>query len=187
MSSRHRESGPAAGRAWPRAKAFDKAAPVGYLPAMESLFAIPGYPALFALSFLAATLLPLGSEWLLVMMLLKGYHPPTAVAVASLGNLLGACTTWAVGHCGGPFLIRRVLRIDAAAQAKAERLYGRYGLWSLLFSWLPVIGDPLCLAAGILGIDLPRFTVLVLAGKLARYGAVAWLTLAGGALWGAAG
>lgn len=154
---------------------------------MESLFAIPGYPALFALSFLAATLLPLGSEWLLVMMLLKGYDPPAAVAVASLGNLLGACTTWGVGRCGGPFLIRRVLRIDAAAQAKAERLYGRYGLWSLLFTWLPVIGDPLCLAAGILGIDLTRFTVLVLAGKLARYAAVAWLTLAGGAFWGAAG
>ena len=154
---------------------------------MESLFAIPGYPALFALSFLAATLLPVGSEWLLVMMLLQGYDPPAAVAVASLGNLLGACTNWAVGLWGGPFLIRRVLRIDAAAQAKAERLYRRYGIWSLLLSWLPFIGDPLCLAAGILRIDLLRFAVLVFAGKLARYAAVAWLTLVGGAFWGGAG
>lgn len=151
-----------------------------YLRRMESLFAIPGYPALFVLSFLAATLLPLGSEWLLVVMLMQGYDPVATVAAASGGNLLGACTTWAVGLYGGPFLIQRVLRIDAAAQAKAERLYRRYGLWSLLFSWLPFIGDPLCLAAGVLRVDLLRFTLLVFAGKLARYAAVAWLTLAGG-------
>ena len=146
---------------------------------MEPLFAIPGYPALFILSFVAATILPLGSEWLLVVMILAEYNPVATVVVASIGNLLGACTTWAVGLYGGPFLIRSVLRIDAETQAKAERLYGRYGIWSLLFSWLPFIGDPLCLAAGILRIDLGRFAALVFVGKLARYAAVAWLTLSG--------
>jgi membrane protein YqaA with SNARE-associated domain len=154
---------------------------------MESLFAIPGYPALFILSGLASTLLPLGSEWLLVVMLLGEYDPAATVAVASAGNLLGACTTWAVGRYGGPFLIRRVLRIDVAAQAKAERFYRRCGLWSLLFSWLPFIGDPLCLAAGVLRIDLSRFAALVFAGKLVRYAAVAWLTLAGAPFLGSSG
>jgi membrane protein YqaA with SNARE-associated domain len=146
---------------------------------MEPLLAAQGYPALFALSFLASTLVPLGSEWLLVGMLLRGYDPAVTVGVASVGNLLGACTTWAVGIYGGPFLVRRVLRIGAAGQGRAERFYRRYGVWSLLFSWLPVIGDPLCLVGGILRVGFGRFAVLVFAGKLARYAAVAWLTLAG--------
>jgi membrane protein YqaA with SNARE-associated domain len=154
---------------------------------MDTFFAIPGYPALFILSFVASTLLPLGSEWLLIVMILGKYDPAATVAVASVGNLLGACTTWAVGLYGGPFLIRRILRIDATTQATAERLYGRYGLWSLLFSWLPFIGDPLCLAAGILRIDLGRFAALVFAGKLARYAAVAWLTLSGAPFLGSFG
>jgi membrane protein YqaA with SNARE-associated domain len=154
---------------------------------VESLFAAPGYPALFILSFLAATVLPLGSEWFLIGMILKQYDPAATVAVASVGNLLGACTTWALGLYGGPFLIRRVLRINAAAQATAERIYRRYGVWSLLFSWLPFIGDPLCLAAGVFRVDLGRFVALVFAGKLARYTAVAWLTLAGASHIGSSG
>lgn len=168
-------------------KTFDNEVLVGYLPSMDTLFAIPGYPALFILSFVASTLLPLGSEWLLIVMILGEYDPAVTVAVASVGNLLGACTTWAIGLYGGPFLIRRILRIDAGAQATAERLYGRYGLWSLLFSWLPFIGDPLCLAAGILRIDLGRFAALIFAGKLARYAAVAWLTLSGAPFLGSFG
>src|SRR5262245_27608793 len=112
---------------------------------MEDFLAGHGYAALFALSFLASTLVPLGSEWLLVTMLLKKYDPAMTVAVASVGNYLGACTTWAIGVWGGPFLIRRVLRIGTPAEERAGRLYQRYGAWSLLFSWLPVVGDPLCL------------------------------------------
>jgi membrane protein YqaA with SNARE-associated domain len=154
---------------------------------MESLLADLGYPALFALSFLAATILPLGSEWLLVIMLLGGDDPVLTVAVATAGNLLGACSTWAVGFYGAPFLIRRVLRVDAATQAKAERLYRRYGFWSLLFSWLPFLGDPLCLVAGVLRVDLARFVALVFVSKLGRYAAVAWLTLAGGSFLGFTG
>ncbi len=146
---------------------------------MEPFLAAHGYPALFLLSFLASTLLPLGSEWLLALMLIKHYDPSLTVAVATLGNTLGACTTWMIGHYGGPFLIRRVLRIDAAAEASAERLYRKYGAWSLLFSWLPLIGDPLCLLGGILRVDLGRFILLVSIGKLARYAFVAWATLQG--------
>jgi membrane protein YqaA with SNARE-associated domain len=144
---------------------------------MESFLASHGYPGLFVLSFLASTLLPVGSEWLLVLMLLKGSDPLAAVAVAAVGNYLGGCTTWAVGVWGGPFLVRRILRIDPAAEAAAERFYRRYGAWSLLFSWLPFIGDPLCLAGGILKVGFIRFSLLVFTGKLIRYAGVAWLTL----------
>jgi len=146
---------------------------------MEQFLLSHGYAALFGLSFLASTIVPVASEWLLVAMLLNHGDPFAAVAVATIGNTLGAVTTWAIGTFGGPFLIRRVLRIDAAAEAAAARFYGRYGVWSLLLSWLPVIGDPLCLAGGVLGVGLGRFTLLVFTGKLLRYAAVAWLTLAG--------
>ncbi len=146
---------------------------------MEQLLASHGYPALFALSFLASTLLPLGSEWLLAAMLINHHDPVMTVAVATFGNTLGALTTWAIGMLGGPFLIRRVLRVDAAAEESAKRFYRRYGVWSLLFSWLPFIGDPLCLAAGIFRVGFGRFSLLVSTGKLARYAAVAYLTLEG--------
>lgn len=138
-----------------------------------------GYPALFFLSFFASTLLPLGSEWLLVTLLINHYDPAVAVGVASVGNYLGACTTYAIGLYSGPFLIRKVLRIDEGTQARAQRFYDRYGSWSLLFSWLPVIGDPLCLVGGLVRTGFLRFSLLVLAGKVSRYVFVAWLAVAG--------
>ncbi len=138
-----------------------------------------GLPALFLLSFLASTLLPLGSEWLLVALLLQGEPALPAVAVATAGNTLGACTTWAIGLWGSSGLARRVLRLDEAARQKAERLYGRYGSWSLLLSWLPVVGDPLCLVGGLLRVPFPRFLLLVLAGKFARYAILALLVVKG--------
>jgi membrane protein YqaA with SNARE-associated domain len=146
---------------------------------MENILSVHGYPSLFLLSFLASTLVPLGSEWLLATMLISKHDPFMTVAVASLGNYLGACSTWLIGIYGGPFLIRRVLRIDPATEDRAKALYGRYGAWSLLLSWLPAIGDPLCLVGGILKIGFGSFSLLVMAGKVARYGAVAWLTLEG--------
>lgn len=146
---------------------------------MHEFLAHHGYLSLFLLSFLASTLIPLGSEWLLVALLLERHDPFVTVALATIGNYLGACTTYGIGMYGGPLLIRRILRIDQATEQRADRLYTRYGSWSLLFSWLPVIGDPLCLVGGILKISFVRFSVLVFTGKLARYSIVAWLTLAG--------
>lgn len=144
---------------------------------MEQLIASHSYPALFLLSFLASTLLPLGSEWLLVLLVLRRGDPLLAVAVATAGNYLGACTTYLIGLYGGTLLVRRVLRIDEAAEDRAQRVYRRYGAWSLLFSWLPVVGDPLCLVGGLLRVGFGRFSLLVGSGKLLRYAAVAWLTL----------
>lgn len=146
---------------------------------MEQLLTSTGYPALFLLSFLAATLLPLGSEWLLVLMLLKGYNPVAALAVATTGNFLGAVTTYLIGLYGGSVLVHRFLRMDESTVSRAKTIYSRYGSWSLLFSWVPVIGDPLCLIGGMLEVRFLRFFLLVVAGKLARYGIITWLTLKG--------
>lgn len=142
---------------------------------MENWLLENGYPALFLLSLLASTLLPLGSEWLLAVLLVNGFDPAGVVIVATLGNSCGALTTYAVGLWGGPFLVQRILRVSPASQRKAERSFDRYGSWALLLSWLPLVGDPLCLVGGILRTGFWRFLLLVMIGKLARYLVVAQL------------
>jgi membrane protein YqaA with SNARE-associated domain len=144
---------------------------------MNDFFAGHGYLALFIMSFLASTIIPLGSEWLLAALLLSGHDPVVTVAVATAGNTLGACTTYCIGLYGGPFLIGRVLRISDEARHRAERFYSRCGSWSLLLSWVPVIGDPLCLMGGMLRVGFARFSILVLFGKLARYALVGFIAL----------
>jgi membrane protein YqaA with SNARE-associated domain len=146
---------------------------------MEELFSSYSYPSLFFISFLAATVLPLGSEWFLAVMIVGGDSPVLLVLVATIGNYLGACTTFLIGIYGGPFLFERVLRIDQKAHDKAIDRYRRYGSWSLLFSWLPIVGDPLCLAAGVFRTGFSRFSLLVLMAKLGRYTSVAVLTMLG--------
>jgi membrane protein YqaA with SNARE-associated domain len=153
-----------------------------YIRTMEEFLTSHGYPSLFLLSFLASTLLPLGSEWLLAALLLKGFDPALGIGLATLGNTLGALTTYGIGLWGGPVLIGRILRIDEAVRQRSERFYARYGVWSLLLSWVPVLGDPLCLAGGLLRVGFGRFLLLVAAGKLARYAVVALATLEGSRL-----
>jgi len=138
-----------------------------------------GYPALFILSFLASTLVPLGSEWLLAVLLLNSFDSSIVVAVATLGNSCGALTTYAIGLWGGPFLVQRLLRISPESQERSEHFFARYGSWALLFSWVPILGDPLCLAAGVLRTGFWRFIVLVSFGKFVRYLLVAKLVMEG--------
>lgn len=145
---------------------------------MDSLFPGHGYLALFMLSFLASTIVPMGSEWLLIALVARGYDPMLSLTVATVGNTLGACTTYVIGLYGGPFLITRILRISDKSIQRAERSYARYGSWSLLFSWVPFVGDPLCLVGGILRVRFMMFSVLVLVGKVARYALVIYMTLA---------
>ncbi|SDO58628.1 membrane protein YqaA, SNARE-associated domain [Desulforhopalus singaporensis] len=130
---------------------------------------------LFLISFLAATLVPLGSEWLVVVMVTKGFPLETTVATASIGNYLGGCTTFAIGVLGTELVFTRLLRMDQAELMRAKRLYLKYGTWTLLLSWLPVVGDALCLVAGVFKTGFIRFSLLVFTGKLARYSIVAIL------------
>ena len=146
---------------------------------MESWLLENGYPALLLLSFLASTLVPLGSEWLLAVLIINGFDSSTVVAVATLGNSCGALATYALGVWGAPFLVQRLLRISLESQQRAEYHFARYGSWCLLFSWVPILGDPLCLVAGVLKVSLRRFILLVSFGKFLRYVVVAKLFIEG--------
>ena len=143
---------------------------------MEEFLITHGLPALFFLSLLAATLIPLGSEWLLVALVLQGFPVSELVAVATLGNVLGAFITYGVGLWGAAFVQRKILRMDRQQAERAMQLYSRYGIFSLFFAWLPVIGDPLCLAAGVLKLHPILFLLPVFLGKLGRYGCIAMLS-----------
>lgn len=134
----------------------------------------PSLPALFLLSFLASTVLPIGSEWLLIVMIVQGFPRDQLVLTASLGNFLGACTTYLIGIWGSDFIIRTILRIDDRQLSRAGKMYEKYGAWSLFFSWLPVVGDPLCLLAGIFRVGFARFSLLVFVGKFLRYATLAF-------------
>ena len=149
------------------------------MPPMPELLTDYGLLSLFLLSFCASTLLPLGSEWLLVTLLLDGASPAGTVLIATLGNSLGAATSYLVGRWGSDWLIEKLLRIDHVRQRQAEAWFDRYGSWALLLSWLPLVGDPLCLVSGMLKTPPLRFALLVTTGKGLRYLTVALLTLQG--------
>ena len=148
-----------------------------YTVALHDWINQPGYVSLFLLSFLASTLLPLGSEWLLILMLAKGYPALSTITVATAGNCLGAFTTYLAGIYGGTWLIERVFRVSKEQQERARAYYQKYGRFSLFFSWLPLIGDPLCLVGGMMRINFWLFALLVASGKLLRYIVTAWITL----------
>ena len=148
--------------------------------AMLELVGGYGLAALFVVCFCASTLLPLGSEWLLVVMLLEGSHSPAAVvAIATLGNTLGSVTSYLIGRWGSDWLTLKLLRINMQQQQQAESWFNRFGSWGLLLAWLPVIGDPLCLVSGALKTPPGRFLLLVASGKGLRYLGIALLTLQG--------
>ena len=141
---------------------------------METVLVEWGLPALFCISFLAATVLPIASEWLLAAIVVQPVDMTQTVAVATAGNTLGAVTTWAVGWWGGLWVMQRWLRISTADRSRAESWYTRWGSWSLLLAWAPVVGDPLCLVAGMFKVPLTRFIPLVAVGKAGRYLVIAW-------------
>lgn len=152
------------------------------IAAMSEFLVDYGLWSLFFISFCASTLLPLGSEWLLIALLLQGSNPLASVAVATLGNSLGSATNYLIGYFSGDWLTEKVLRIDEKRQLQATNWFNRYGSWSLLLAWLPVVGDPLCLVAGMLKTPLLRFSLLVTTGKGLRYTFLAILTLRGAAI-----
>ena len=125
---------------------------------------------LFLAAFLAATLIPAQSEAVLTALLVSGKHTPALlVTVASLGNVLGSVVNWWIGRGVERFRDKRWFPASPQALERAQRSYARYGYWSLLLAWTPIIGDPLTLAAGIMREPLWRFLVLVTIGKAGRY------------------
>jgi membrane protein YqaA with SNARE-associated domain len=132
------------------------------------------YASLFAIAFLAATVLPVQSEAVLAGLLGLSEEPWAALlAVATIGNTLGAVVNWALGRGIETFQNRRWFPVKPAQLEKAKTHYLRWGRWCLFFSWVPVVGDAFTVLAGVLRERLWVFVVLVGAGKLTRYLVVA--------------
>ncbi|KAA6178935.1 YqaA family protein, partial [Pseudomonas veronii] len=135
-----------------------------------------GYLGLFVAAFGAATLLPLQSEAVLVGLLLSGqYSLWWLLGIATLGNVLGSLVNWLLGRWVDHFKARRWFPVSARQLDKARGHYARWGHWTLLLSWVPIIGDPLTLVAGVMREPLWRFLLMVSIAKTARYGLVAYL------------
>jgi membrane protein YqaA with SNARE-associated domain len=140
-------------------------------------FAELGYFGLFVAAFLAATILPLSSEVVLSTLLLNGLSPTALVITATIGNVLGSLTNYALGYWASLEVIKKWLKISEEEFVRAERRFVKYGLFSLCFAWVPVIGDPITVLAGILRVRLLWFVLLVTAGKLMRYIVVSYLAM----------
>ena len=128
-----------------------------------------GLWGLFASAFLAATILPLSSELVLSCLLLQDFAVSELVAVATLGNVLGSFVNYWLGFAGSGFVMTKILRISENDVEKAITRFKKHGAFCLIFAWVPVIGDPLTFAAGVLKINIVLFLILVTLGKLSRY------------------
>ncbi len=127
---------------------------------------------------IAATLLPMQSEAALVALLtFKPSAVYSLVLVASLGNIVGSQINWWLGTQLQRWQARRWFPVSPAQLERAQHWYQRYGRWSLLLSWLPIVGDPLTLIAGVLREPFWRFTLLVSIAKTGRYIVLAYVTL----------
>lgn len=134
------------------------------------MFELTSYLGLFLAAFGAATLLPMQSEAVLVGMLLSDrYIISTLLAVAIVGNVLGSVLNWVLGRCVERFRHKRWFPVSEAKLARAQQSYLRYGHWSLLLSWVPIIGDPLTVVAGVMREPFWRFLLIVTLAKGMRY------------------
>ncbi|MEQ8307722.1 MAG: YqaA family protein [Hoeflea sp.] len=135
---------------------------------------LAAYAGLFMAALLAATLVPAQSESVLTALLLAGRQEPALlVAVASAGNVLGSIINWLLGLAVERFRDRKWFPASPDQLERAQAHYQRFGYWSLLLAWVPIIGDPLTLVAGIMREPLWRFLLLVSIGKVGRYIAIA--------------
>ena len=140
--------------------------------------ALATYLGLFLAAFLAATIVPAQSEAVLVGLILAGDPPALLLLlIATTGNVLGSVVNWLLGRFIERFRRRSWFPVSEDKLARAEAWYRRFGLWSLLLSWVPIIGDPLTVVAGVLRTPLPTFLLLVTIAKAGRYAVLAAITL----------
>ncbi|MDX9862763.1 MAG: YqaA family protein [Rhodospirillales bacterium] len=131
---------------------------------------VEGYLGLFLSAFLAATVLPFSSEAVLVGLAVSGeFSTGWLFAVAATGNVLGSVVNWLLGRFCLRWRDRRWFPVKEPALARATRLFNRWGVVSLLFAWMPVVGDPLTFMAGVLRTPFLVMVVLVTIGKAGRY------------------
>lgn len=134
------------------------------------MFELASYFGLFLAAFGAATLLPMQSEAVLVGMLLSNQYVASALlAVATFGNVLGSALNWILGRSIERFRYKRWFPVSESKLEKAQQSYLRYGRWSLLLSWVPIIGDPLTGVAGVMREPFWSFLLIVTMAKGVRY------------------
>lgn len=129
---------------------------------------------LFLSALIASTLFPMGSEVVLIALLEKGHNLYLLWLIATIGNTLGSCINYALGLWASGYVNNKYQ--DNNTWEKAKKFYRRYGFWSLLLAWLPIIGDPLTLIAGLAKTNFKRFLLLVTVGKGCRYAVLIGLT-----------
>jgi len=127
-----------------------------------------GYGGLFPAGFLSASILPMTSEAVILLMLSQDFDPWTCVLVATISNSLGGLTNYFLGLLGNPIWLKRI----GISEVKIQSFEGRvqkYGYWLAFFSWVPFIGDPMTVALGFFRVSLWRVALLVILGKFLRY------------------
>tara|TARA_B100000767_G_scaffold273429_1_gene303518 strand:- start:2290 stop:2703 length:414 start_codon:yes stop_codon:yes gene_type:complete len=128
------------------------------------------YLSLFVVSFLSATIFPASSELTLIGLIsMNTYNTFSLLSAASLGNIMGSALNWFLGFYLLKYINKKWFPFSQDQIDRASSWFKRFGIWSLLFAWLPFIGDPLTLIAGILRIKFIFFIILVGVGKILRY------------------
>ena len=128
------------------------------------------YFQLLIISFLAATILPFSSEVVLTTMYLSNSFKTYLLLIfASIGNILGSITNWYLGKKITIFQHRKWFPVSPVQLSRSQKYFQKYGLWSLLLAWVPIIGDPLTLLAGVLKVRFGIFFLLVSISKISRY------------------
>ena len=128
------------------------------------------YFQLLIISFLAATILPFSSEVVLTTMYLSNsFETYLLLIFASIGNILGSITNWYLGKKITIFQDRKWFPVSPDQLNRSQKYFQKYGLWSLLLAWVPIIGDPLTLLAGVLNVRFGIFFLLVSISKISRY------------------
>ena len=128
------------------------------------------YLSLFAISFLAATIFPFSSELTLAgLIATSNYDNLLLLIFASLGNVLGSIVNWALGFYSRNLTTKKWFPFKDKQIENSSKWFSKTGKWSLLFAWVPIIGDPLTLVAGLLRVKFIEFIILVTIGKVSRY------------------
>lgn len=136
------------------------------------------YLTLFISAFAAASLLPLQSEAVLIGLLLQQQYLVWLLLLsASIGNILGSCLNWYLGIKIEQYKHKSWFPFSQTKMDKAAQMYHKYGYWSLLLSWTPIIGDPITLIAGLMRENFIRFLVMVSVAKTGRYLFLYWVVI----------
>jgi membrane protein YqaA with SNARE-associated domain len=128
------------------------------------------YLSLFGISFLAATILPFSSELTLAGLIsTSNYDNLSLLIFASFGNVLGSVFNWGLGFYARNLTIKKWFPFKETQIERSSKWFSKFGKWSLLFAWVPIVGDPLTFVAGLLRVRFLDFIILVAIGKVSRY------------------